>query len=454
MSWFARTLEALGLRGDTRERAAPGQGTGVIPALSIWQQFHRIGGGLTPGDVSNIIREADTGRMYRLMDLANDARQKDCHLQAVLAQSEEAISGLQWELVLPENALAREKKAAEWVDATLRDNASFHRLIAHLSGAVFYGYAVSEILWTKDEGRLVPYCFENIDARRFAFRQEDGAFVWWDEGEKQIDFLGDYENKFVTSRPRVTGDVPCREGLVRVLMWAALFRNWTLTDWLRLGEIAWKPWRIGKYRKDAAKEDIAGLLNVLEGMSTNGVAKIPETIDVDVKWAPHGTNKPLHEVLFECIAREMSKAALGQTETTQASTSSGYAQAKVHNEVRKDLREARARQIGHDLTRDVVRAMIHQNFGVMTRVPRLQFVTQDPVDLGQFSKGVLDLKTAGTKIPQSWVREQAGIPEPKNDEELLGDGVDIPIDPATGLPQVPQGPNDQKNQGSDGAAKE
>jgi phage gp29-like protein len=221
-------------------------------------------------------------------------------------------------------------------------------------------------------------------------------------------------------------------------VWSALFRNWTLTDWLRLGEIAWKPWRIGTYKKGASKEDISGLLEVLEGMSTNGVAKIPETVEIDVKWAPNGTTKPMHEVLFETVAREISKATLGQTETIQSSTTSGYAQAKVHNEVRKDLREARAKQVAIDITRDVIRPMVQLNFGPNVRIPTFTFATQDALDLEAFSKGVKNLKEAGLRIPQSWVREEAGIPEPAEGEELLGDGVDIPIDPETGLPSEPK----------------
>jgi len=410
MSWFTRTLEAVGLR---EKSARPRAGTTVIPSLSLWQQYHRIGGGLTPSQVSSIIREADAGYTTRLIDLANESRQKDGHLQGCLEQSEEAITGLEWELSLPEDAKAKEKRAAEWVESKLRSNAGFHRLIAHLVGAVYYGYAVSEIIWAKEEGRLVPACFENHDARRFGFRQEDGCLVWRDDGMSiGVDLREAFPDKFIISQPRVNGDVPTREGLARLLVWAALFRNWTITDWLRLGEIAWKPWRIGTYKKGAAQEDVDGLTDVLEGMSSNGVAKVPETIAIDVKWAPNATNKPTHEMLYETVAREISKATIGQTETIQASSSSGYGQAKVHNEVRKDLREARAKQVAVDLTRDVVRAMTFLNFGPNVRCAALQFITQDPVDLKGFSEGVKNLKDAGTKIPQQWVRGVHRRPPP------------------------------------------
>ncbi len=215
MSIFARTLEAMGMR----KRAPAAMTSKVIPSLSLWTQFTRIGGGITPSELSNIMREADNGNMRRLLDLGNDARQKDCHLHAVLSQSEEAIAGLSWELALPDDARAKEKKVAAWVESTLRETPSFHRLLAHQGGSFFYSHAVSEITWAKDGDMLIPACFESLDARRFGYRQVDGTFVWRDLGMSLdgVDFLAQYPDKFVVSRPRVTGDVPCREGLIRVL---------------------------------------------------------------------------------------------------------------------------------------------------------------------------------------------------------------------------------------------
>ncbi len=448
MSFIARTLEALGIRTRAPQVS---KGTRALPDLSLWQQFTRIGGNLTPADVSCIIREADSGYTRRLIELANEARQKDCHLQGCLDQLEQAISGLDWQLTVPEDAKAKEKKAAEFIETKLRNCPGFFQLLAHLSGSFYYGYAVSEISWARDGGFLVPAAFENHDARRFGFRQEDGRFVWRDLGAGPgVDLREAYPGKFVISQPRVNGDVPCREGLARLLVWAALFRNWTLKDWLRLGEIAWKPWRIGTYKKEAAKEDIDGLVRVMDGMSTNGVAVVPESIDIDVKWAPNGTTKPMHEVLFETVAREMSKATIGSTETISSSDTSGYAQARVHNDVRKDLLESRSKQIAATITRDIVAVMCLLNFGPGVRPPCFEFITQDPIDLTMFSNGISLLTAAGLKIPQSWVREQAGIPEPDGDEELMGLAEDIPIDPKTGLPQEPSSAGETAaNEGKD-----
>jgi phage gp29-like protein len=443
MNIFQRLSSALGLSRTKAPRMPSGR---VIPTLSIWDQLQRIGGGLTPVQVSAIIREADNGQMTRLMDLANDSRQKDCHLQSVLATSEESIAGLDWELCLPEDAKATEKKAAEWIESVLRDTPGLPRLFAHHAGARFYGYAVSETLFKKQDGDIVPKEFEHLAPRRFGFNQVTGAFVWRDQNMpfEGVDFRAQYPLRFIVSQPRITGDVPCREGLVRVLMWAALFRNWDLSDWLKLAEIAWKPWRTAKYQDGVKQEDIDKLVEILDGMTSNGVAIYPERADLKVEWPTGGSGRSAtHAELFSVIAGEMSKAVLGQTLTTEQGKVGSKALGDVQNEIRKDLREATARYVAADVTRDLIDPLYTLNYGPRLRRARLKFLTQDARDFRELAAGVKDFVTAGAKIPHSWVYDEAGIAEPKEDEEILEMGkpeaeeVDIPIDPDTGLPKVP-----------------
>lgn len=438
---------------DAEEKATGGRkslGKRAVPDQSLYLQMRRIGGQLTPTQVSAILREADTGDMRRLIDLENDLRQKDCHLQAVLSQAEESIAGLDWSLVLPADARAKDKRAAEWLDNYLRVKvaAAFDRMIAHQSGSFYHAHAVSETMWGKDDGRLVPVDWENLSARRFGYRGEDAAFIWRDETMPftGVDIRAEYPNKFVVSHPRVNGDIQCREGLGRLLIWPAIFRNWDLTDWLRTGEASWKPWRIGTYDKNASAEDIQDLETVLDELTTNGWASIPSTDKIEIEWpAGNQTAKSTHSELYNVLAQEMSKATLGQTETVQASGSSGYAQAKVHENVSLRILKARSKQISAVITRDVIRPIIELNFGSSVAIPAFKFTIDDSVDMGVFATGISALaEKAKLRMPAAWIRAKLGMPEPDDDDEVIGGSVDIPIDPKTGLPTVPEDPMDPK----------
>lgn len=406
-----------------KDKAASGARGRVVADLAMWNQASRIGGGLTPTRIANIIRAADTGDIRELMDLANECRQRDSHLHAVLSTHEESIAGLQWNVATTaEKPRAKDKRAAKWIEETLRATPAFLRLIADLAGSVYYSFAVSEIVWKKVDGRLVPHDFVSIAPRRWRFRRTDGVLIFQDVGGPEIDLLGSYANKFICSRPRVTGDIPQREGLCRVLVWISIMRNWSIADWLRAGEMSWKPWRIGTYKKEnAGREDREDLETILRRLTTDNVAVIPDSTEIKVEWPTGSTSsRSTHGELTNALGQEMSKAVLGHLET-QTSSLSGNTDAQVKDGVRKDLREARARAIAADITRDLIEPMVRLNFGDTVEVPRLEFVTQDPVDLSSFGAAMKSLREAGADIPQRFVWDNAGIPEPKDGEPMLGD---------------------------------
>lgn len=449
MSLLSSIARTFGLE-KARPRLASAERGEVVPDLALWNQSTRIGGGITPARITTILRQADSGNMRALIDLANECRQRDPHLQAVLATSEETIAALPWQLIAPDGdkERAKDRRAREWCEDVLRGIPNFARLLGHLAGAVFYSYAVSEIIWAKVDGRLVPIDFKNLAHRRFGFRLADGRFVWRDEGmgEEGVDFREEHPFKFVVSQPRVTGDIANREGLARSLVWMSVFRNWVIGDWLKTAEVSWKPWRIGKYKKNGtstAEKD--SLEDVMRRFTTDGSAVIPDTSEIDITWPGGATiSGRTHGEFCTMLSNEMSKAVLGQTETTQSSKSSGYAQAKVHDSIRKDLREARARQVAVDITRDLLTKLIVLNFGTGVRVPRFEFITQDPVDLKSFAEALEKLVTCGMPIPIKWACEEAGIPEREGDEPILQ-----PLAVTTaGETALPSG--DDPNDGGDG----
>lgn len=435
MNWFQQAKAASVARiGAVVERLRPAippirrppkAGEVLFGEQTLATQMQRIGGQLTPRQLSNILRAADTGRIALLMDLANEARQKDTHLHSVIQTRELAVAGLPWQVVPPPNANRRERKAAEQVAEALSLSADVNAMITHMAGACYQGLAVCETIWHKADGVLYPASFLRLQARRFEYDLATGRLLWADPGQEPVDIRKDYPAKFVVHQPRITGDIPCREGLVRVLMWAALFRNWTLGDWLRLGELSWKPWRIGYYEKGASDEDIAALDKTLYSLATEGVARLPDGTRIDITTAKAGTSgsgRGTHNELFSVIGAEMSKAVLGQTLSTEQGDRGSQALGTVQERVRYDILEADAKSVSAAITRDVVQAMTWLNHGRTVRPGRFVLITDDTADLKSFGDGLKAVREAGVKrIPAAWARDRAGIPEAKEGEETLDD---------------------------------
>lgn len=448
-------------RGQThapleRAEAAPGRAGSVLPSQSLWEQFGRIGGGVTPATVSNIIRAADGGDPSLLIDLGNESRQRDGHLHSVLQTREIAVASLPWELIIDgqKKRSSRGARQRSFCEKALRGNREFRRLLAHLSGAFYPGYAVGEMVWVNEGGKLLPKSFLCHSPRRFGFRREDGLLVWRERGGQEIDFRRAWPDKFITSQPRVNGDVPCREGLLRVLMWLALFRNWSLSDLLKLAELAWKPWRIGVYKKTASKEDRDNLESILAGMTSSGAALHSEAVEVQFKWpemkgGSSSGQGGTHEGLFDICGREMSKAVLGQTLTTEAGKIGSQALGNVHDGVRRDILEADAVHLAEVITRDIIEPMVRLNFGPTAPVPTFRFITEEFSDIESFATAIATLSGPDVKLKISadYVRDKVGIPKPDAEDELVGHWVDVDVSdlgkPANDTPPPVDEPADE-----------
>jgi phage gp29-like protein len=437
----------------------------ALPDQSIWEQFQRIGGSLTPAQVSQILRDADAGRTECFVDLLNESRQKDCHLQSVLFARESSLSGLKWELHVEGSTKKKPKgqRQIRFIEQCLRGHPGLPDLFGHLVGGAYYGYAVAETDFKLNaRGQIVPRAFVRHSARRFGFRMEDGRLVWRDHttGLKDVDFREEFPRKFIVSQPRITGDVEIREGLGRILVWPALFRNWTISDWLKLAELAWKPWRLGEYQKGADKEDIDLLEAMCRQMVASGSAVHPHTVKLNLVWPGGGSGgtKPGHSDLFDRMGSEMSKAVLGQTLTTEQGRVGSQALGTVHEGVKKAIRDFDAENVAAVITRDLIRPLIEMNFGPGAVVPEFRFVTRDSADLKMMAEAVKILggKDVQLRIGADWVRDECGIPEPDDDDELVGVHYDVDLSGLDDKPEndPPEGEDDKPDAEGDEAEDE
>src|SRR4051812_7397981 len=83
----------------------------VLPERTLREQHHRIGGGLTPAEVSRIMVQADLGQPCLLVDLFNESRQKDGHLQGICNTRDIAVSLCDLDFVEAESPKRKDKKA-------------------------------------------------------------------------------------------------------------------------------------------------------------------------------------------------------------------------------------------------------------------------------------------------------------------------------------------------------
>lgn len=372
--------------------------------------------GLSPRRLAAIFREADEGNVQRQMELFEEMEEKDTHLFSQLQTRKLAVTGLDWE-VQPFSEDERDVAVAEFVSEQLHSLESFNDVLLDVMDAVGKGISISEITWGVDgQGRNVVEDITWVHPKKlFWDSQDDEMKICTREYPQGIPLP---ENKFIVHRYKAKSGHSSRAGVLRVVSWMYLFKNYDLKDWVSFCEVFGMPLRLGKYDVSASDADKAALMEAIINLGTDAAGIVPSTTSIDFIDSNKLSSAEIYENLARYCDEQISKAVLGQTLTSDSGSGS-YAQSKTHNEVRKDLTAADANALENTLRRDLIRPLVEFNFGAGTPVPSIQFSTEDEDDLKETVEIYRTLACdMGLEIPKSHLYKKFGIPKPEAGEPV------------------------------------
>ena len=412
---YGRPVRKNALR---REVAAPT----FAGVRSRWRD-ETIADGLTPDRLRGILSELDDAlsaeSMRDFLTLAEEIEDgRYPHYQSVLGTRKRAVSGIEI-MVEPASDSAEDIEIADAVRGLFAEDMG-PSLLEDMLDALGKGWSAVEILWETSERQWSPRMFKWRDPRHF---------VWdWQTGEDLLLLTDEHPMgapldpwKWICHKPRLKSGRPFRGGLARVGAWGYLINAYAVTDWARFVEVFGMPIRLGKYNPMTTEEkDIQTLLSALQNLGTDAAAAVPDTMPIEfLDGARGGEGNEVFERLADWMNRQVSKAVIGQTMTTEDGSS--RAQAQVHDQVRQDLRQSDARQAAGTIQRDVVVPFVDLNWGSRDHYPRVRIPVPDPQARAAFAGAVKDLAPLGLRIPAAAVRSRLGLPEPKDADELIGE---------------------------------
>lgn len=372
--------------------------------------------GLTPVRLAEIFKEADAGDVLRQAELFEEMEEKDPHLFSQLQTRKNAVTGLDYEVIPFDSDDPRDKEIAEFVEAQLGGIEGFEDIMLDLLDAIGKGFAVSEIMWSYDEGRVVVDDIRSRHQKRFFWDSVDDSFkVRTQEAPEGIELP---KNKFIVHKYKARSGHPSRAGVLRVVAWMYLFKNYTLKDWVAFCEVFGMPLRLGKYQPGASEDDKRALMQALVAIGADAAGIFPDGTAIEFVNTEKTSSTDLYERLARYCDEQVSKAILGQTLTSDSGGGS-YAQSKTHNDVRHDLTVADCKAIAATLRRDLIRPLVLYNFGEDKRIPYLRFDAEESEDLTQTATVIGTLiREAGLKVPTSYIYKKFSIPKPEGDEEV------------------------------------
>ena len=372
--------------------------------------------GLTPVRLAEIFKEADAGDVLRQAELFEEMEEKDPHLFSQLQTRKNAVTGLDYEVIPFDSDDPRDKEIAEFVEAQLGGIEGFEDIMLDLLDAIGKGFAVSEIMWSYDEGHVVVDDIRSRHQKRFFWDSVDDSFkVRTQEAPEGIELP---KNKFIVHKYKARSGHPSRAGVLRVVAWMYLFKNYTLKDWVAFCEVFGMPLRLGKYQPGASEDDKRALMQALVAIGADAAGIFPDGTAIEFVNTEKTSSTDLYERLARYCDEQVSKAILGQTLTSDSGGGS-YAQSKTHNDVRHDLTVADCKAIAATLRRDLIRPLVLYNFGEDKRIPYLRFDAEESEDLTQTATVIGTLiREAGLKVPTSYIYKKFSIPKPEGDEEV------------------------------------
>ncbi|HVB81411.1 MAG TPA: DUF935 domain-containing protein [Candidatus Binataceae bacterium] len=452
---YGREVDTARLRD---EQAAPT----MAGVRNIYSMMHPSAG-LTPEKLIAIQREAEAGDPYLYLELAEEMEEKDLHYLAVIGTRKQAIAGAEL-IVTPASEAAADQRAADLVrDFTGGGAFDLEGALYDILDAIGKGFSATEIIWDTTGREWIPKRLVWRDPRWFMFDWISGEELLVrtlrDEGplapgdmaanapsKKAPPEAPHYRGsrryaggavdarigiqpltaplapfKFIVHVAKAKAGLPVRGGIARAAGWAYLFKNYVLKDWMTFAEVFGQPLRLGKYNPGATEADKQALLSAVANIGTDAAAIIPESMLIEFVETRGAGGAEVYERFCEYLDKQVSKAVLGQTLTTETPREGGgsRAAAQVHDAVRRDIMESDARRLGATLTRDLVRPIVDLNLGPQRRYPRIALGLSADNDVKLFADMVAELADRGLRVGQGAVLRRLGLPEPAADEPLL-----------------------------------
>lgn len=374
-------------------------------------------GGITPSLLASVIAQANSGDYSGVAPICNSIESRDAHISSVLQTRKYGILGLDYNIE-PYSQDSKDINIAEFVNECILDINNFDDALYDFMDAVFKGFAVAEIMWDYD-GR--NYITELITVPQNKITWTNSTSPRLLTAQQPYTGIPLEENKFVVHIHKTrTTSLPTKQGLFQCIAWLYIFKSFAMRSWARFSELYGMPLRLGKYDASARDEDVQALYNALKSLGNDAAGVISQSTMIEFIEASKSSSIDVYQVLIDTCNSEISKAVLGQTLSTEQTGNGSYAMAKVHNDVRDDIRNADCEILSNTIRNQIIRPLVEFNFGNSANLPFFKFLNEEEEDMQAEANKIKILVDSGLDtIPIKWIHDKFGIPQPEGDEETL-----------------------------------
>lgn len=343
---------------------------------------------------------------------------RDAHASSVLQTRYLAVAGREWE-VLPASDSDADAAVADFVREAI-EGVNFSLAVQEMLQAVLYGFYSCEVMWTVRAGAWVPSALMGKHPRRFSFDMDRHPRLLTPENMIEGEPLP--ERKFIVFTWG-SSDNPYGTGLGQKLWWPVWFKKHGIKWWLVFLEKFGMPTSVGKYPPGTPPDQQKALLDAIEAIQAETGVKIPDTMTIELLEAVRVGNAG-YEKLAEYMDRQISKAVLGQTATTEG-TPGKLGNEKEQGEVRADIIKADADLLCETISATLVRWIVDLNLPAGTDYPKLWIRTDAEQDLKALAeRDNILVNEIGVRVPPSYFYTTYNLPQPEDGEDIVSPASD------------------------------
>jgi phage gp29-like protein len=428
-------------------------GTITVPAEILQRSNYDAypghwGAAMTVAIVGAKVQQAEYGWRTGYVDLLSELVKADGHASGVLRKLFTAVSNKPWNMRAAETTDEREAEQAQIIAEEARKMvAAIPRWKKHVAGLLwgwFYGASGRELKWALTPAGYRVSSVGLIHSRRICY---DTSTTNWrayitDGGASSNEVYADaWPGRILLFEPSLDDDYQPRQGLGQVLCWWMAFKRFTARDMLAYVERFGKPCPIVTYKTDRQQADADSDIPLFKelvqkiGRGTQPGAAIPDTGTLtlvgnggsNAGGGGSGENTP-HKALIDLCNAEESKAIVTATLTAEVGKTGGaYGLGKRQGNDQDEVIDALAAQFDDCVTESLIAPWVQASFGAKWAhlSPAYHTEVEQDDDLKTLGE-VLDLAVNKLKmrVPARWAHEAMTIPEPVDDEPVLGGGDD------------------------------
>lgn len=342
--------------------------------------------------------EALVPRRIQLYDLYADLL-LDAHLNSVINKRIMAVTNRPMHYVDAQGNIVTEME-------TIIQKRAWKKMLREMMLSKFWGVSVLEFSFNSDG------TFNIFSIPRKHIRTKTGIIAYEQNGDEGINYRQLPVSNYVV---QIGEDDDL--GLLLPAAQYVIYKRGGFGDWAQYAEIFGMPFRVGRY--DGYDETTRRQLEqALEQAGSAAYAIIPENANIEfIEQKNSGGSGQLYAMLREACNREISVLILGQTETTDSSQSSGYAQSKTHAQTEDEINEDDRMDMLSILNDDIHRLFELHGLPV---VPGGRFMYDAPEEsISKKDKLDMDLKIAARQpVSDDYFYQRYNIPKPDNYDEL------------------------------------